>query len=79
VDVERAIRYAHMFFFRAMIPFPLVDIQDGKVRRFPQEAASLARREDPYLDWICERILDGGEFGLPDELAGISPLIAGAA
>ncbi len=79
VDVERAIRYAHMFFFRAMIPFPLVDIQDGKVRRFPQEAASLARREDPYLDWICERILDGREFGLPDELAGIPPLIAGTA
>lgn len=71
-SVELAIRYAHMFFFRAMIPFPLIDASDGKVRRFPQRAADLAVGADPYLDWICERILDGGHFGLPDELAGAS-------
>lgn len=71
-NVERAIRYAHMFFFRAMIPFPLIETQDGKVRRFPQRAAELAPGADPHLDWICERILDGGHFGLPDELARAS-------
>jgi Capsule polysaccharide biosynthesis protein len=69
-SVELAIRYAHMFFFRSMIPFPLVDAKDGKVRRVPRRAADLAPGADPYLDWICERILDGGHFGLPDELAG---------
>jgi CDP-glycerol glycerophosphotransferase (TagB/SpsB family) len=71
-DVELAIRYAHMFFFRAMIPFPLIDAHDGKVRRFPLSAAELKPGADPYLDWICDRILDGGHFGLPDELAEAS-------
>jgi hypothetical protein len=69
-SAELAMRYAHMFFFRAMIPFPLIEVQDGKVKRFPRQAAALAPGADPHLDWICERILDGGEFGLPDELAG---------
>jgi hypothetical protein len=71
-DVELAIRYAHMFFFRAMIPFPLIDAEDGKVRRFPERALQLEPGADPYLDWICDRILDGRHFGLPDELAGAS-------
>jgi Capsule polysaccharide biosynthesis protein len=69
-DVERAMRYAHMFFFRAMIPFPLVTVKDGKVSHFPRQAAELSPGADPHLDWICERILDGEHFGLPDELLG---------
>jgi hypothetical protein len=73
-EVELAIRYAHMFFFRAMIPFPLIEAHDSKVRRFPQTAKALAPGAEPYLDWICARILDGGHFGLPDELAvALSP------
>ncbi len=71
--VELAMRYAHMFFLRAMIPFGLVEAEGGKVKRIPRDAAALAPGADPYLDWICERILDGGDFGLPDELARISP------
>jgi hypothetical protein len=70
--VELALRYAHMFFFRAMIPFPLIGAEAGRVKRFPREAAALAPGADPYLDWICERILDGGSFGLPDELARVA-------
>ncbi len=68
-NAEGALRYAHMFFFRAMIPFPLIELQDGKVRRAPRGVAALAPGADPYLDWICDRILDGEDFGLPDELA----------
>ena len=77
-DVVLALRYAHMFFFRAMIPFPLVGAEAGKVKRFPREAAALAPGADPYLDWICERILDGGNFGLPDELACVASSASGA-
>jgi hypothetical protein len=77
-SLELAMRYAHMFFFRAMIPFRLIGAENGKVKRFPREASALAPGADPYLDWICERILDGGDFGLPDELACISPTIAAA-
>ena len=61
--------YAHMFFFRAMVPFPLLRARDGRVERCPRAAAELEPGADPYLDWICERILDGGHFGLPDRLA----------
>jgi hypothetical protein len=67
---ELALRYAHMFFFRAMIPFPAMRARDGKVVRIPRTAAELATGADPHLDWICERIIDGAHFGLPDELAG---------
>jgi ubiquinone/menaquinone biosynthesis C-methylase UbiE len=77
-QVELAIRYAHMFFLRVMIPFPPIECENGKVRRFPRAAAELAPGADPYLDWICERILDGGHFGLPDELAVSSPATAHA-
>jgi Capsule polysaccharide biosynthesis protein len=76
--VELATRYAHMFFFRAMIPFGPVAARDGRVERFPRLAAELAPGADPYLDWICERILDGQDFGLPDELACSSPLATAA-
>jgi hypothetical protein len=68
-SVELAIRYAHMFFFRAMIPFPMIEASDGQVTRLPLTAAELAPGADPYLDWICERILDGEHFSLPDDLA----------
>jgi hypothetical protein len=68
-EVDLAVRYAHMFFFRAMIPFPAVRAQGGRVVRLPSGAAELAPGADAYLDWICDRILDGGEFGLPDRLA----------
>jgi hypothetical protein len=68
-EVELALRYAHMFFFRAMIPLPLVASEEGKVRAFPTRAAALMPGADPHLDWICARILDGAHFGLPDELA----------
>lgn len=77
-DVELAMRYAHMFFFRAMIPFPLIGAEAGKVKRFPREASALAPGADPYLDWICERILDGESFDLPDELACVAGAASGA-
>lgn len=72
-SVELAVRYAHMFFFRAMIPFPQLEAEDGKVKRLPRTAPEIAPGADRYLDWICARILDGGHFGLPDALAGALP------
>jgi hypothetical protein len=77
-SVDLAMRYAHMFFFRAMIPFPPIVARGGRVSRFPRRAADLTPGADPYLDWICDRILDGRDFGLPDELARPSPTGVGA-
>jgi hypothetical protein len=70
-EIEKALRYAHAFFFRAMIPFPLVEAEEGRVTKLPTRPEEIAPGANPYLDWICDRILDGGSFALPDEL--VSP------
>jgi hypothetical protein len=61
-------RYAFTFFFRAMIPFPAVTWWRGRVQSMP-DAGDLAPGRDRYLDWICDRLLDGGSFALGDDLA----------
>ena len=74
-QVELALRYAFMFFYRCMIPFGAVEPEFGKPASAPDDAAALRPGADPWLDFICDRILDGGDFTLPDELvlpAGVS-------
>jgi hypothetical protein len=68
--VELALRYAYLFFFRCMVPFPLVRASHGKPGSVPSDASALAPGAEPNLDFICDRILDGGGFTLPGELAG---------
>jgi Capsule polysaccharide biosynthesis protein len=68
-QAETALRYAHLFFFRFCIPFPAVPIDHGVPSALPQDLDALRPGADPYLDFVCERILDAGDFALPDELA----------
>jgi hypothetical protein len=68
-QVELARRYAFAFFFRLMIPFTHVRGEGGRLVRVPPSAEELVPGRDPYLDFVCERILDGGEFYLPSTLA----------
>ena len=68
-QVELARRYAFAFFFRLMIPFKQVENRGDQILRLPQDAAELAPGRDPHLDFVCERIMDGGELLLPRELA----------
>jgi Capsule polysaccharide biosynthesis protein len=68
-QVELARRYAFAFFFRLMIPFTHVRGEGGRLVRVPPSADELVPGRDPYLDFVCERILDGGEFYLPSTLA----------
>jgi hypothetical protein len=68
-QVELARRYAFAFFFRLMIPFAHVRGDRGRLVRVPASADELVPGRDPYLDFVCERILDGGEFYLPSALA----------
>jgi hypothetical protein len=68
-EVEVARRYAYAFFFRAMLPFPIVDRrQDGTVTAMPTDAAELVPGRDRYLDFVCDRILHGGPFDPPEGL-----------
>jgi hypothetical protein len=73
-QIELARRYAFAFFFRRMIPFRLVRSVEGRLAPLPTSAEELLPGRDPYLDFICDRILNGGDFILPSSLA-----LAGAA
>ena len=66
---EVARRYAFAFFFRLMIPFRHVRNVDGRLAELPVSADEILPGRDPYLDFICDRILSGGDFVLPSELA----------
>ena len=68
-QVELARRYAFTFFFRCMIPFPTVETVEGRLTAVPSDREQLLPGRDPYLDFVCDRILDGEEFVLPDSLA----------
>jgi hypothetical protein len=68
-QIELARRYAFAFFFRRMIPFRHVRSLGARVVHVPESAEELLPGRDPYLDFVCNRILDGGEFFLPSELA----------
>jgi hypothetical protein len=75
-EPELALRYAFMFFHRLCIPFPAVRPQNEGIdaaavdalTSIPTSAAQLAPGADPYLDFVCDRILSGGGFLLPEPL-----------
>jgi hypothetical protein len=72
-QVELARRYAFAFFFRRMVPFRHVRNDAGRISGIPHSAEDLLPGQDPYLDFVCDRILGGGEFFLPASLALESP------
>jgi len=62
-DAETARRYAYTFFFRASIPFPFVsEPVPGLATLGVKDPAALAEGADPWLDVICDGILNGGDF-----------------
>jgi hypothetical protein len=68
-QVELARRYAFAFFFRRMIPFGLVHDISGRLGELPTSADELMPGRDVYLDFVCDRIIDGGDVFLPPALA----------
>jgi hypothetical protein len=68
-EVALARRYAFAFFFRLMIPFAPVENRGDEIVKLATSAAELAPGADPHLDFVCDRILGGGELLLPRELA----------
>ena len=69
-QIELARRYAFAFFFRRMIPFGHVASERGRLTGDSRVGGQLScRGATRYLDFVCDRILDGGDFFLPPELA----------
>jgi hypothetical protein len=46
-----------------------MEVRSGAIGSVTTDAADLDPGRDPYLDFACDRILDGRPFILPDELA----------
>ena len=70
VQPDLAWRYAFMFCFQMCIPFRSVaEPEPDVLGPLPTRAESLMPGRDAYLDFVCERILRGGAFVLPAELA----------
>ncbi len=62
-QLELARRYAHLFFFRFMQPFPwLIDTPRSERRLAFGDLAELAAGRHAVLDRICAGILDGSPF-----------------
>ncbi len=67
-QVELARRYAHAYFFRLMTPIPRVLRQTSYSFAEVHEPVDLQPGADPYLDLICDRILDGEPLHTPRDL-----------
>ncbi|HSK19869.1 MAG TPA: hypothetical protein VK912_12035 [Longimicrobiales bacterium] len=70
--IERARRYAHYLFFRRMIDFPLVQVEEPQasigVRLGFATVADLAPGADRALDCVCDGIVHGTSFVIDDAL-----------
>lgn len=66
--IEMARRYAYAYFFRLMTPIPKVLRQTSYSFAEVREPVDLRAGTDPYLDLICDRILDGQPLSTPREL-----------
>ncbi|MEZ4665002.1 MAG: hypothetical protein R2911_46340, partial [Caldilineaceae bacterium] len=57
-ELELARRYAHLFFFKLMMPFPLINtLEQGRLRFNLNTLSDLRSGANSALDQICEGIL----------------------
>jgi hypothetical protein len=63
--LEMAQRYAYLFFFRFMIPFPLISQGEHQNRYNFANLVDLQAGKQSSLDVICAGILEGKDFLLP--------------
>jgi hypothetical protein len=68
-QIDLARRYAFAFFFRLMVPFRHLSTEQGRLTHVPVSAEELMPGQDPLLDFVCDRILRGGDLFLPPDLA----------
>ena len=73
---DLALRYMFMWFYRLNIPIhALVPVGEAEapdaldaLEALPSSATRLAPGADPYVDFVCDRMLHGGPFVLPSAL-----------
>lgn len=66
IQIDRALRYAHVFFLRRMYPMTILDeVEEMRPRLTYQSESELVPGRYPVLDIICDGILEGKSFELP--------------
>jgi hypothetical protein len=70
---ELARRYAYCYFIQRQVPILAVSTPDSIRFRFQRDQRELlAPGKDPFLDFTCERILDGKDFIIDERLVEMS-------
>jgi hypothetical protein len=61
-------KYAYTYFIRRQVPLPAVHDPGGWWKFQLDERDALLPGKNEFIDFVCERILDGGDFLMSDEL-----------
>ena len=65
--------YAYTYFVTRQIPFPVVYAERSSWWEFrPDRAQCLETGRDPFVEFICSKILSGGDFIMPDPLVELA-------
>lgn len=66
-------QYAYCFFIERQVPFPVVKDPDSNWWKFQFDKRELLLPgKDPFVDLICDRILDGQDFVMDESLVALS-------
>ncbi|HEY3375030.1 MAG TPA: hypothetical protein VGK02_08225 [Candidatus Aquicultor sp.] len=67
--------YAYCYFIQRQIPLAIVDDPESAWWQFQFSKSNLLLpKEDPFIDFICSRIIDGKDFVMDEELVKLSEL-----
>lgn len=70
---DLARRYAYCYFIQRQVPFPVVKDPDSNWWKFQfKKRHLLLPGKDPFIDFICERIVDGKDFIMDEKLVALS-------
>ena len=70
-DMQRVLarKYAHGYFIYKQIPISVVYNPDAKWWSFQWDKKDLLLKgQDPAIDFVCEKIVDGNEFIMTEEI-----------
>lgn len=72
-QVRLAKKYAYCYFIQRQVPLPLVKTTDGVWWQFRHDEKHLMLPgQDPFVDFLCERIVDDRDFIMNPELVGLA-------
>jgi hypothetical protein len=72
-QLRLARRYAYCYFIQRQVPLPVVKDPESNWWHFQYgQREQLLPGRNPFVDFICERILDGGDFVMDESLVTVA-------